>query len=122
MDLSKQQEQRNKIAPMKFSSVYPHYINKVEKKGRTKEELDEIICWLCGFKQKDLEKAIDEKMTFEELFEKANLPSNAKEIKGVICGVRVEEIEEPLVWKARCLDKIVDELAKGKAIEKIKRQ
>ena len=111
----------DRIASMSFASVYPHYITKVEKKNRTKEELDEVICWLTGFTQAELSQVIDEKVTFTEFFEKARLHPNAALIKGVICGYRVEEIENPLTQKVRYLDKLVDELAKGKKMEKIKR-
>lgn len=111
-----------RIAEMKFSSVYPHYVTKVEKKGRTVEELHEVIEWLTGFDEKDLQKHINDQITFEEFFAKAKLNSNANLITGVICGYRVEEIENPLTQKARYLDKLIDELAKGKKMEKILRQ
>lgn len=106
---------------MTFSSVYPHYVAKVEKKGRTKEELHEVIKWLTGFNDKQLQKQIDDKVTFEEFFERATLHPNAHLITGVICGYRIEEIENPLTRQARYLDKLVDELAKGKKMEKILR-
>lgn len=107
---------------MSFASVYPHYIAKAEKKGRTKEELDTIIHWLTGYDQKALQKQIDTKVSFETFFDKApQLNPNVSKITGLICGHRVEEIEEPLMKKIRYLDKLVDELAKGKAMEKILR-
>ncbi len=111
-----------RIAKMTFASVYPHYITKVESKGRTKEELHQVIEWLTGFDAKKLKKLIDDKVTFETFFEKANLNSNAKLISGVICGYRIEEIENPLTKQARYLDKLIDELAKGRKMEKILRQ
>lgn len=111
-----------RIAKMTFASVYPHYINKVEKKGRTKEELHEVISWLTGFNESDLQASIEKKETFEEFFQNANLHPNAHLIKGVICGYRVEEIDNELTQKARYLDKLVDELAKGKKMEKILRK
>ena len=115
-------EHDKRIAEMTFSSVYPHYVTKVEKKGRTEEELHEVIKWLTGFTPKQLQKQIDDKVTFEEFFKRAKLNPNAKLITGVICGYRVEEIENPLTRKARYLDKLVDELAKGKKMEKILRE
>lgn len=114
-------KQHERIAKMKFASVYPLYVEKVEKKGRTKAELDEVIKWLTGFDDKQLEEVIDSKATFEELFKKAKLNPKAKLITGVICGYRVEDIENPLTQKARYMDKLVDELAKGKKMEKILR-
>jgi hypothetical protein len=110
-----------RIANMTFASVYPHYVTKVEKKGRTKEELHQVIEWLTGFDDKKLQQLIDEKVTFEEFFKKAKLNPNARLITGLICGYRVEEIENPLTQQARYLDKLVDELAKGKKMEKILR-
>lgn len=110
-----------RIANMTFASVYPHYITKVEKKGRTKEELHEVIEWLTGFDDKKLQQLIDDKVTFETFFKKAKLNPNARLITGLICGYRVEEIENPLTQQARYLDKLVDELAKGKKMEKILR-
>ena len=110
-----------RIAKMTFASVYPHYVTKVEKKGRTKEELNRVIEWLTGFDEKKLQKMIADKATFEEFFAAAKLNPNAGLIKGVICGYRVEEIENPLTQKVRYLDKLVDELAKGKKMEKILR-
>lgn len=110
-----------RIAAMTFASVYPHYVEKVEKKGRTKEELHEVISWLTGFDDRELQELIEEKVSFESFFERASLNPNANEITGVICGYRVEEIENPLTQKVRYLDKLVDELAKGKKMEKILR-
>lgn len=110
-----------RIAKMSFASVYPHYVTKVEKKGRTVAELHEVIEWLTGYDAKKLQKLIDEKATFEEFFAGAKLNANAGLITGVICGYRVEEIENPLTQKARYLDKLVDELAKGRKMEKILR-
>lgn len=114
-------EDNERIAKMTFASVYPHYLTKVEKKGRTKEELHQVIEWLTGFDDKKLKKLIDEKATFETFFKKAKLNPNAHLITGVICGYRVEEIENPLTRKARYLDKLVDELAKGRKMDKILR-
>jgi hypothetical protein len=102
--------------------VYPHYVAKVEKKSRTKAELHQIIEWLTGYDEKQLQQQLDEKVTFGQFFANAKLNPNAHLIKGVICGYRVEEIENPLTQKARYLDKLVDELAKGKAMEKILRK
>lgn len=110
-----------RIAKMSFASVYPHYVNKVEKKGRTKEELHQVIEWLTGFDEKKVERLIAEKVSFEVFFQQANLNSNAPLIKGVICGYRVEDIENPLTQQVRYLDKLVDELAKGRKMEKILR-
>ncbi|HET8962275.1 MAG TPA: DUF2200 domain-containing protein [Chitinophagales bacterium] len=108
-----------RIAKMIFASVYPLYVNKVEKKGRTKEELHQIINWLTGYDEKKLQQLINKKATFEIFFKEAVLNPNVKFIKGVICGVRIEEIENPLTQQVRYLDKLVDELAKGKKMEKI---
>lgn len=110
-----------RIAKMTFATVYPHYVTKVERKGRTKEELHQVINWLTGYDDKKLQKLIEDKVTFEKFFQKAKLNPNAHLITGVICGYRVEEIENPLTQKARYLDKLVDELAKGKKMEKILR-
>ena len=110
-----------RMAKMTFSSVYPHYITKVESKGRTKEELHQVIEWLTGYDEKKLQKLIEEETTFETFFKKARLNPNAHLIKGVICGYRVEEIENPITKQVRYLDKLVDELAKGKKMEKILR-
>lgn len=111
----------DRMAKMTFSSVYPHYITKVEKKGRTIEELNQVIKWLTGFDEKKLQKLIDEKATFTAFFEQASLHPNAHLITGLICGYRIEEIENPLTQKVRYLDKLVDELAKGRKMEKILR-
>lgn len=111
-----------KIAKLKFSSVYPHYANKVVKKGRTGEELDCIIRWLLSYSQEELELAKTDARSFAELFAKAILPEGAPYITGVICGYRVENIENSLTQNIRRLDKIVDELAKGKSLESIMRQ
>jgi hypothetical protein len=113
--------QDERIARMKFSSVYPLYLAKVERKGRTKEELDQVVTWLTGFNQKELMQTIKDELSFQAFFDKAQLHPNAHLITGVICGYRVEEIENPLTQKVRYLDKIVDELAKGKKMEKILR-
>lgn len=110
-----------RIAKMTFASVYPHYVTKVEKKGRTKEELHQVITWLTGFDNKKIAQLIDEKVTFEQFFQRAKLNANAGLITGLICGYRVEEIENPLTQQVRYLDKLVDELAKGKKMEKILR-
>ncbi|MCE7055464.1 DUF2200 domain-containing protein [Algoriphagus sp. AGSA1] len=110
-----------RIAKMTFASVYPHYVTKIEKKGRTKEELYQVIEWLTGFYEDRVQKLIEEKVTFEEFFERAKLNSKANLITGVICGYRVEEIENKLTQQVRYLDKLVDELAKGRKMEKILR-
>lgn len=110
-----------RIAQMTFASIYPLYLAKVEKKGRTKEELHEVIEWLTGYDEKKLKSLIDEEATFETFFEKCRLNPNANLIKGVICGYRIEEVGDSLHKKARCLDKLVDELAKGRKMEKILR-
>ncbi len=114
-------EHNERIAKMTFATVYPLYINKVEKKGRTKEELHQVIEWLTGFDNKKLHELIFEKATFETFFKNAKLNPNADLIKGVICGYRIEEIENTLTKQVRYLDKLVDELAKGKKMEKILR-
>jgi hypothetical protein len=119
MDNSNTHNQR--IAKLTFASVYPMYLAKVEKKGRTKEELNQVITWLTGFDDKQQQELINEKVTFETFFQRASLNPNAKLITGVICGYRVEEIENPLTQQVRYLDKIVDELAKGRKMEKILR-
>lgn len=111
-----------RIAKMTFASVYPHYVNKVEKKGRSKHELLEVIEWLTGYDEDDVGRLIDNETTFKTFFDECELNANAHLIKGVVCGYRVEEIENPLIQKVRYLDKLVDELAKGKAMEKILRQ
>lgn len=113
--------QDERIARMTFASVYPHYVNKVEKKGRGEEDLLKVITWLTGYTRKQLEKHIEQRSTFEEFFAKAKLNPNASMITGVICGYRVEEIENPLTRQCRYLDKLVDELARGKKMESILR-
>lgn len=107
---------------MTFASVYPHYITKVEKKGRTIEELHQTIAWLTGFDENRLQELISQKATFETFFEEAELNPNAHLIKGVICGYRIEEIDNPLTQQVRYLDKLVDELAKGRKLEKVLRK
>lgn len=113
---------KERIYRLLFSSVYPLYIQKAEKKGRSKEEVDTIIFWLTGYTAKSLQQQIDRKTDFETFFAEApQMNANAKKITGVICGYRVEEIEDPVIQKMRYLDKLIDELAKGKAMEKILR-
>lgn len=119
MNNTNQHDER--IAKMTFASVYPHYVTKVEKKGRTKEELHQVIEWLTGYDEKKLQKLIAEKVNFETFFQKAKLHPNAQLISGVICGYRVEEIKNPLTQQVRYLDKLIDELAKGRKMEKILR-
>ena len=114
-------EQNQRIAKMTFSSVYPLYVAKVERKGRTKEELNQVIQWLTGFDDRKLDDLIERKVTFEDFFKHASLNANAGLITGVICGHRVEEIEDPLTQQVRYMDKLVDELAKGRKMEKILR-
>lgn len=114
---------KHRIYSMTFSSVYPHYVTKAEKKGRSQAEVDEIIRWLTGYSQKQLESQIEKKVTFEDFFAEApGMNPSRSLITGVVCGVRVEEVEEPLMREIRYLDKLIDELAKGKAMEKILRQ
>jgi hypothetical protein len=110
-----------RIAKMSFASVYPHYVTKVEKKGRTKEELQQVIEWLTGYDNMKLQEVIEKNLSFEAFFQNAKLNPNAHLISGVICGYRIEEIENPLTQKVRYLDKLVDELAKGRKMEKILR-
>lgn len=110
-----------RIARMTFASVYPHYVTKVEKKGRTEQELLQVVTWLTGFSKAQIDRHIANGSTFEAFFAAAKLHPNAASIKGVICGYRVEEIDNPLTRKVRYLDKLVDELAKGKKMEKILR-
>jgi hypothetical protein len=110
-----------RMAKMIFASVYPLYLEKVQKKGRTKDDLDQVIRWLTGFTPKALQEQIEKRSTFESFFQKATLNPNAHLITGSICGYRVEEIENPLTQKVRYLDKLVDELAKGRAMDKILR-
>lgn len=111
----------HRIFTTSFASVYPHYVTKVEKKGRTKAELDRVIEWLTGFDAAHLEAHLAEETTFEDFFADAQLNPNTTLITGVVCGVRVEDVEDPLMQKIRYLDKLVDELARGKAIEKVLR-
>lgn len=112
----------HRIFTTKFSGVYPHYINKAERKNRTKEEVDQIICWLTGYDQAGLQEQLDRGTDFETFFDQAPaLHPNSSLIKGVVCGIRVEDIDDPLMQKIRYLDKLIDELAKGKAMEKILR-
>src|SRR5687768_18355870 len=112
----------DRVFAMSFASVYPHYVTKVEKKGRTTEELDEVIRWLTGYTKAGLAKQIEKRSSFREFFENApKFNRNASLIKGVVCGIRVEDIEDPLMQKIRYLDKLIDELAKGKKMEKILR-
>lgn len=115
-------EHNAKIAKMTFATVYPHYVNKVERKDRTKEELHQVITWLTGFDDAEIQRTIDENLTFAEFFEQAKLHKNAHLITGVICGYRIEELENELTQKVRYLDKLVDELAKGRKMDKILRQ
>jgi hypothetical protein len=113
---------QHKIFTMPFAKVYPMLVQKAERKGRTKEEVDQIICWLTGYDQRGLDQQIKQQNDFETFFAQApGVHPNASLIKGVVCGVRVEEVEDPLMQKIRYLDKLVDELAKGKAMEKILR-
>jgi len=121
-DMKVTSEHNQRIAKMTFASVYPHYVTKVEKKGRTKEELHRVIEWLTGFDELKIQELIDEKATFEAFFQYAELNPNAHLIKGVICGYRIEEIDNPLTQQVRFLDKLVDELAKGRKMEKILRE
>ena len=112
-----------RVYALTFAGVYPHYVRKAETKGRTKEELDEILRWLTGYTQKGLEKVIDKRKTLQEFFDEApKFNPNASLIKGVVCGIRVEDIEDPLMQKIRYMDKLIDELAKGKKMEKILRK
>ncbi|MFV8365977.1 DUF2200 domain-containing protein [Flavobacterium sp. XS1P27] len=111
-----------RIAKMTFTSVYPLYLAKVEKKGKTKKELHQVIEWLTGYDDKSLQTQIDEKVTFEKFFKNATINPNVQLITGVICGYRVEEIANPLTQQVRYLDKLVDELAKGKTLDKILRK
>jgi len=119
MTTTKNHDER--IANMTFASVYPHYVAKVEKKGRTKEELHQVISWLTGFDDKDLQRLTENKATFEQFFAEATVNENASRITGTICGYRIEEIETPLTKQVRYLDKLVEELARGRKMEKILR-
>lgn len=114
-------EHDRRVAEMKFFSVYPHYVDKVKKKGRTIAELHEVIEWLTGFDEKKVQELIDEKVSFKTFFERATLNPNAELIKGVICGYRIEDIETPLTRQCRYLDKLIEELARGRKMEKILR-
>jgi len=111
----------HRIFTTSVASVYPHYVAKVERKGRTKAELDQVIEWLTGYDEATLQRHLDDGSTFEEFFAQADLNPNASLITGVVCHVRVEEVEDPLMQRIRYLDKLVDELAKGKAMEKVLR-
>ncbi|MEO0558441.1 MAG: DUF2200 domain-containing protein [Bacteroidota bacterium] len=119
MQTTKEHDER--IANLTFASVYPHYVSKVEKKGRTIEELHRVIAWLTGFGPSDLQRVIENGSTFEQFFSEATLNPHAKQITGSICGYRIEEIETPLTKHVRYLDKLVDELARGRKMEKILR-
>ncbi|MEY5017112.1 MAG: hypothetical protein RL431_161 [Actinomycetota bacterium] len=111
----------HRIYSMPFATVYPLYVTKVERKGRTTEELDRVICWLTGFSTEELHGLVRDQVTFREFFDRATIHPNAPLITGVICGVRIENIEDPLMQKIRYMDKLVDELAKGRAMEKVLR-
>jgi hypothetical protein len=111
-----------RVYKMSFASVYPHYITKAERKGRTKEEVDVAIRWLTGFSQEELESHLEQKTNFEDLFAAAQLHPNAPKITSVICGYRIEEIEDPIMRKVRYMDKLIDEIAKGRPMEKILRK
>ena len=115
-------EHNERMAKMKFASVYPHYLNKIEKKGRTKKELFQVIEWLTGYDESELQEHIDSESSFEVFFQNANLNPNANLIKGLICGYRIEEIDNKLTHIVRYLDKLVDELAKGRKMDKILRK
>lgn len=114
-------EHNDRIANMTFASIYPHYITKVKRKGRTLQELHEVIEWLTGFDDKKIQELVDEKASFETFFKKAKLNPHASLIKGMICGYRIEDIDNPLTRQVRYLDKLVDELAKGKKMDRILR-
>jgi hypothetical protein len=120
---AKTPEKKHRIYTMSFASVYPLYIAKVEKKGRTKAEVDEVLRWLTGYSQKQLESQIAKRKNFEQFFAEAtNINPSRSLIKGVVCGVRVEDVEDPVMREARYMDKLIDELAQGKAMEKILRK
>ena len=112
----------HRIFTTSVASVYPHYLNKVERKGRTRAELDEVIEWLTGYDDAALRRRLDDEVTFEQFFAEATLNPNVSMITGVVCGVRVEEVEDPLMQQIRYLDKLVDELAKGRAMDKVLRR
>ena len=114
-------KQVERMAKMTFASIYPHYIKKIEKKGRTQKELHQVIEWLTGFDDNKLQEYINQQVTFEIFFQEANLNPNASKIKGIICGYQIEEIDNLLIRQIRYLDKLVDELAKGRKVEKILR-
>ena len=120
-DMKNSKDHDERIAQMTFATVYPHYLAKAEKKGRTREELHQVIYWLTGYSENKLQKLLQKKVTFEQFFKEAKLNSNAQLITGVICGYRVEDIENPLTRQVRYLDKLVDELAKGRKMDKILR-
>ena len=121
--MHKEPMKRHRIFTTSFASVYPHYVKKAEGKGRTKQELDEVICWLTGYTPETLEEQIERRKDFETFFSEAPaLHPNVSKITGVVCGVRIEEIEDPLMRKIRYLDKLVDELARGRPMEKILRK
>jgi len=114
---------KHRIYTISFASVYPHYVAKAEKKGRTKAEVDQIVCWLTGYSDAELRRQIENKTDLEHFFQEAPRPNPSRAlIKGVICGVRVEDIEDPLMREIRYLDKLIDELARGKAMDKIQRK
>ena len=115
-------EHNKRMAKMKFASVYPHYVNKIEKKGRTKKELFQVIEWLTGYDESKLQEHIDYESNFEVFFQNANINPNANLIKGLICGYRIEDIDNKLTQRVRYLDKLVDELAKGRKMDKILRK
>ena len=119
--MANKNDHHEKMAKLIYAEIYPHYVTKIEKKGRTEEELHQVIEWLTGFNNKQLHKFIDNKATFEQFFDEATLNSNASLITGMICGWRIEDIQNPLTQKIRYLDKLVDELAKGKKMKKILR-
>ena len=115
-------EHNERMAKMKFASVYPHYVTKIEKKGRTKKELFQVIEWLTGYDESELQEHIDSESSFEVFFQNANINPNANLIKGLICGYRIEDIDNKLTQSVRYLDKLVDELAKGRKMDKILRK
>lgn len=119
--MSRTADHDSRMANMTFAEVYPHYVNKVERKGRTIDELHQVIAWLTGFDRAALQEIIAQELTFEQFFERATLHPNARLITGTICGYRIEEITNPLTRQVRYLDKLVDELAKGRKMEKILR-
>lgn len=120
--MDKSSKANERIAQMKFSSIYPLYVSKIEKKGRTKDELHQVIKWLTEFDEDTLQTFIDSEVTFKEFFNKAQLNKHADLITGTICGIKIEEIEDKLTKKVRYLDKLIDELSKGKSLDKILRK